>query len=75
MNGCSWLEWNVIVVGHGIYLLIDNDGGDSVGYLYLSQQSVVKSDSDDECGSEKNGTRCQGCGCDDSIVFLHECSG
>ncbi len=50
--GCHW---------SGVYLLIDNDSGGSVGYLYLSQQSVVKPDSDNEGGSEKGSGGCQGC--------------
>ncbi len=44
MDGGSWLEQDVIVVGCGIYLLIDNDGGGGVWYLYSSQRSVVKPD-------------------------------
>ncbi len=75
MDGHSWLEQDVIVVGCRVYLLIDNDCGGGVGYLYSSQRSVVKPDSEDEGSSEKNGAKCQGCGCDDSVVFLHGCSG
>ncbi len=74
MDSHSWLEWDVIVSGCGVDLLIDNDGEGGIGYLYSSQQSVVKPDGEDEGGSEKNGTGCQGCGCNDSVVLLHGCS-
>ncbi len=60
MDGCSWLERNVI--GDGVYLLIDNDSGGGVGYLHLSQRSVVKPDSDNESGGKKGGRGCQGGG-------------
>ncbi len=75
MDSCLRLERDVIVVECRVYLLIDNDGGGSVGYLYSSQQSVVKPDGKDEGGGEENSTGCQGCGCNDSVVLLHGCSG
>ncbi len=62
MDSHLWLEWDVIVVRYRVYLLIDNDSGSSVGYLYLSQRSVVKPDSEDEGSGEENETWCQGCG-------------
>ncbi len=53
MDGRLWLEWDVIGSGCGVYLLIDNDGGGGIGYLYSSQRSVVKPDSEDEGSGEK----------------------
>ncbi len=60
MDGHSWLEWDVIVSGCRVYLLIDNDGRGGIGYLYSLQWSVVKPDGEDESGGEKDGTGCQG---------------
>ncbi len=65
VDGRSWLEQDVIVSGHGVYLLIDNDSGGP----FSSQQSVVKPDGEDD------GAGCQRCGYNDSIVLLHGCSG
>ncbi len=58
MDGHSWLEQDVIVVGYRVYLLVDNDGGGG-WYLYSSQRSVVKPDGKDEGGSENYSAGCQ----------------
>ncbi len=61
MDGRLRLEWDVIVNGCRVYLLIDNDGGGG-WYLYSLQWSVVKPEGEDEGGGEKGKAGCQGCG-------------
>ncbi len=46
----------------GVYLLVNNDGGGGVGYLYSLQQSIVEPDSNDKSSGKKGGGWCQGCG-------------